>query len=237
MSFMRGKATCNPSSKPRDFERTFWEAPPQSHPDERSLSLDDIEDENASHATASDPKYISLRKTVHALLSLDLNTKWRPMAQLQIRLRQKVTINSSVNPITALVGCRNGHLLGNSHSRNLIRSVCREASDVFREAAGQPEDDQSGEWLFSGGNATTGGMQVLSAGFLENETYRVIKVTAPNYSSMLLDMEKGAIVEIDYMNGYLSRLGHHYRVPTPTIDALRDAILVKASLSRVANLV
>ncbi|KAG8822074.1 2-dehydropantoate 2-reductase (Ketopantoate reductase) (KPA reductase) (KPR) [Serendipita sp. 401] len=225
------------SANPRDFERTFWDASPALHPDERLLSLDDIEDEVMNNTTPGDPKYLSLRKTVDALLSLDLNTKWRPMAQLQIRLRQKVTINSSVNPITALVGCRNGHLLGTTHSRNLIRSVCREASDIFREAAGQPEDDQSGEWLFGGGNASTGGMQVLSAGFLENETYRVIKNTASNYSSMLLDMEKGAVLEVDYMNGYLSRLGQHYNVPTRTIDALRDAVLVKASLNRIANLV
>lgn len=220
----------------RDFERTFWQVAPETPISQRKLSLGDIEDEAASKDTLEDPKYVSLRKTVAALLAMDLNTKWQPMAQLQIRLRQKLAVNCSVNPLTALIGCRNGDLLGSGHSRDLIRSVCREASDVFRFVYEQSNMD-TGEWLFGGGNAAAGGYQALSAGMLENETWRVIKNTAANYSSMVVDMEKGSTLEIDYMNGYLSRLGQTYQVPTPTVDALRHSVLIKAALRRNIHLV
>ena len=220
----------------RDFERSFWSVPPNTPVEERRLSLGDIEDDPPSARTADDPKYVSLRKTVAALLSLDLNTNWIPMAQLQIKLRQKLAINSSVNPLTALVGCRNGDLLGSAYSRGIIRSICHEASSVFREANFQ-SDGSSGEGLFGGGNAAAGGLQALSADMLESETFRVIKKTGANYSSMVLDMERGQALEIDYMNGYLSRMGTAYQVPTPTVDALRRAVLLKASLRRNVDLV
>jgi 2-dehydropantoate 2-reductase len=216
----------------RDFEKSFWQAPADTPAHQRSLSLGDID---ADTSSSQDPKYVSLRKTVEALLSMDLNTKWQPMTQLQIRLRQKLTINSSINPLTALIGCRNGDLLGSSHSRDLIRAICHEASAIFRQVTDQSHD--SGEWLFGGGNAAAGGMHALSAGVLESETYQVIKKTSANYSSMVVDMERGSILEIDYMNGFLSRMGQTYRVPTPTIDALRHAVLIKAALRRNIHLV
>jgi 2-dehydropantoate 2-reductase len=223
-------------SEPRDFEKSFWNASPTTPVQQRMLSLGDIEDDPPSARTADDPKYISLRKTVAALLSLDLNTNWIPMAQLQIKLRQKLAINSSINPLTALVGCRNGDLLGSAYSKGIIQSICQEASNVFREATFQ-SDGSNGESLFGGGNAAAGGLQALSAGVLESETFRVIKKTGANYSSMVLDMERGQALEIDYMNGYLSRMGTAYQVPTLTVDALRRAVLLKASLRRVTDLV
>jgi 2-dehydropantoate 2-reductase len=223
-------------SESRDFERSFWNVSSTTPVERRILSLGDIEDDPPSARTADDPKYVSLRKTVEALLSLDLNTKWLPMAQLQIKLRQKLAINSSVNPLTALVGCRNGDLLGSAYSKGIIQSTCQEASSVFREATFQ-SDGSDGESLFGGGNAAAGGLQALSAGILESETFRVIKKTGANYSSMVLDMERGQALEIDYMNGYLSRMGAAYQVPTPTVDALRRAVLLKASLRRVTDLV
>lgn len=222
----------DPRAEGRDFERMFWQVPANTPIHERSLSLGDIE---GDPPMSQDPKYISLRRTVAALLAMDLNTQWLPMAQFQIRLRQKLTVNSSINPITALIGCRNGDLLGSGHSRDLIRAVCREASGVFRKMSDHTQD--SGEWLFGGGNAAAGGMQHLSAGVLESETYNVIKKTANNYSSMMVDMERGSVLEIDYMNGILSRLGQTYGIPTPTIDALRHAVLVKAALRRNIHLV
>lgn len=220
-------------SESRDFEKTFWQAPADAPAYQRSLSLGDIEEDPSS--TSNDPKYTSLRKTVEALLSMDLNTQWQPIAQLQIRLRQKLTVNSSVNPLTALIGCRNGDLLGSSHSKDLIRAICHEASAVFRQMSEHSQD--TGEWLFEGGNAVGGGLQALSASVLERETYQVIKKTSANYSSMAIDMERGSVLEIDYMNGFLSRMGQTYRVPTPTIDALRHAVLVKAALRRNVHLV
>ena len=228
------------STRQRDFERSFWNVPSDTPVSERMLSLGDIEDAETASSPASavlqdSSRYISLRRTVAALLALDLETRWQPMSQLQIRLRQKVTINSSVNPLTALLGCRNGDLLGSTHARSLVRSVCHEAADVFRRQTVAQGGEGTDEWMFGGGQASPGGMQALSAGVLESETERVIKATSPNYSSMLLDMERGSVLEVDFMNGYLSRLGQAYKVPTPTIDALRNAVLIKASLRRVSQ--
>ncbi|CAG7848013.1 SubName: Full=Related to 2-dehydropantoate 2-reductase {ECO:0000313/EMBL:CCA69811.1} [Serendipita indica DSM 11827] len=228
-------------TRQRDFERSFWNVPSDTPVSERILSLGDIEDAEAASSAVSEvlegSKYASLRRTVAALLALDLDTKWQPISQLQIRLRQKVSINSSVNPLTALLGCRNGDLLGSTHARSLVRSVCHEAADVFRQQTLAQGGEGTDEWLFGGGQASSGGMQALSPGVLERETYKVIKATSQNYSSMLLDMERGSVLEVDFMNGYISRLGQAYNVPTPTIDALRHAVLIKASFRRVSRVV
>ena len=214
---------------PRDYERSFWDPPPPPKDSTTiappvQLSLDDIESRAETDNPFSPSPYRTLRATIAALQSLsDLNTSWIPMAEMQIVLRQKLVVNSCINPITALLDCRNGELLTSRHAQALIRAVCKEAGHVYRKLT--TEDD------FKFGTRTThGGLDQLSGARLEDEVHRVARKTSANYSSMLIDMRKGGLLEVDYMNGYLGQLGRAYKVPTPTINALKSLVELKASM-------
>ena len=214
---------------PRDFERSFWEppAPPKDSnttPPPAQLSLDDIESRAETDNPFSRSHYRTLRATIAALQSLsDLDTSWVPMAEMQIVLRQKLVVNSCINPITALLDCRNGELLTSRPAQALIRAACKEAGYVYRKLI--TEDD------FKFGTRTThGGLDRLSGARLEDEVHKVARRTSANYSSMLVDMQQGGLLETDYMNRYLGQLGRLYKVPTPTIDALKNMVEFKASM-------
>ena len=214
---------------PRDFERSFWEppAPPKDSTTiapPAQLSLDDIESRAETDNPFSPSPYRTLRATIATLQSLsDLHTSWVPMAEMQIVLRQKLVINSCINPITAVLDCRNGELLTSRPAHALIRAVCKEAGHLYRKVT--TEDD------FKFGTRTThGGLDRLSGARLEDEVHRVAKKTSANYSSMLVDMRQGGLLEVGYMNGYLGQLGKLYQVPTPTIDALKHMVELKASM-------
>ena len=214
---------------PRDFERSFWEppAPPKDSTTiapPAQLSLDGIESRAETDNPFSPSPYRTLRATIATLQSLsDLDTSWVPMAEMQIVLRQKLVINSCINPITAVLDCRNGELLTSRPAHALIRAVCKEAGHVYRKVT--TEDD------FKFGTRTThGGLDRLSGARLEDEVHRVAKKTSANYSSMLVDMRQGGLLEVGYMNGYLGQLGKLYQVPTPTIDALKHMVELKASM-------
>jgi 2-dehydropantoate 2-reductase len=97
---------------------------------QRNLRLDDISD------PPNDPsfsRYRSLRNTVAVLCSLGdtLHTSWTPMEQIQITLRQTLVVNSVINPVTAILGCRNGDVFTTTAARRLMHRICQEAADVF----------------------------------------------------------------------------------------------------------
>lgn len=70
----------------------------------------------------------------------------------------------------------------------------------------------------------------LRAGALLAEAKRVARLTAPNKSSMLQDVLNGAkTTEIRFINGYISRLGRTYGIPTPVNDLLVKLVNLKIS--------
>ncbi|KXZ56408.1 hypothetical protein GPECTOR_1g363 [Gonium pectorale] len=54
-----------------------------------------------------------------------------PPGGLLRELRAKLAVNCAINPLTALLGCRNGALAEQEHSRRLMRRVCVELVAVF----------------------------------------------------------------------------------------------------------
>lgn len=123
---------------------------------------------------------------------------------------EKLYANIAINPITALTGLNNGMLLEVPELKALAAGVVGEATEVA-EALG----------IRTGGDP------------LEN-TYRVIRDTYNNRSSMLQDVARGRRTEIDALNGTVCRLGRQAGVPTPCNDAL--AALVKGIEKRMGVL-
>ena len=93
---------------------------------QRKLMLEDIV------SGTEDPlrdRYLSLRNTVKVLQSLDdLQSAWEPFEKLQTTMRQKVVVNSVINPITMLLGCRNGNLYGHAAVERLASRICLDSS-------------------------------------------------------------------------------------------------------------
>jgi 2-dehydropantoate 2-reductase len=111
----------------------------------------------------------------------------------------KLVVNAAVNPLTALLGVKNGELWDRPAARELALGLADEAAQVARAAGvALPFDDP--------------------APVLE----RVLRQTAANRSSMLQDVLRGAPTEIDAINGALVREAERLGLPA----ALNRTILL-----------
>ncbi|KAF9245803.1 ketopantoate reductase PanE/ApbA C terminal-domain-containing protein [Melanogaster broomeanus] len=211
-----------PDSHSRDFEASLSdESKPKG---ERELNLDDI----TRPGEASYERYRSLRHTVAALRSLDaLGCKWRPVSDVQLAMRKKLVVNAVVNPLTAILGCRNGALFRDEASNRMLRDsafrVQLEAdTDTWLDSL-PPHVDRS--------HIPLGRMpRDLEADALVQEVKRVTQLTGGNISSTLGDIRKGRPTEISFLNGYLVRLGREYGVPMPVNSALVNMVNMRSAI-------
>jgi len=220
-----------PDAHGRDFEARLDTSLPR---EEQKLHLNDITPgEGDPHAE----RYLSLRNTISALTSLTpLRVSWRPRHQVQIAMRQKLVVNAVVNPLTALLGCKNGELLKHPAGRRMCSRLCNEASFIFRaqwyaelytaakarKYKGDPYSEDDAHQLFP---------RELSPGGLMQECERVLNLTRDNVSSMLVDVRRGKDTEVRYMNGYLVGLARKYRVSVPVMASVLDLMFLRSEIS------
>lgn len=118
----------------------------------------------------------------------------------------KAIINSSINPVTTILQCKNGYLLENPLLEHIVAYICEESTKVAQKE----------------------GMLLTSAETIRR-TKEVISETAKNHSSMLQSILQGKKTEIDSINGLLVSLGKNHGVPTPLNEIL---ISIVHSLSK-----
>ena len=104
----------------------------------------------------------------------------------------KLAVNAAINPLTALLRVPNGFLSEHDALVAVMRGVARE---VVAVAAAQ-------------------GIALPLPDTLERPRI-VAQATAANRSSMLQDVDRGALTEIDAICGAVARLGRELGVPTP----------------------
>lgn len=104
----------------------------------------------------------------------------------------KLLINAAINPITAIYSVKNGELLREGKARDRMRSIATECAVV--------------------GNMI--GMVTDLEGVLERLDV-VLKATADNRSSMLSDVFRGSLTEIDSITGAVIKVGRSVGVATP----------------------
>ena len=115
-----------------------------------------------------------------------------PTGLLQQQL-DKLAVNCIINPITAIIDCKNGALLSNMYLTRVIRLLLAEISMVIQsmpELKNVPNVKMRFDTLR-----------------LERIVFSIANKTAENYSSMLQDVRLGRQTEIDYINGYIVRRG------------------------------
>jgi 2-dehydropantoate 2-reductase len=121
----------------------------------------------------------------------------------------KLVINAGINPLTVIFQCRNGQLLKQRESRELLRLLVEEAASVARKKGIR--------------------LPYRSA---PAQAERVASLTGENVSSMLQDIRRGKQTEIDYISGAIVREGKNCFFPTPLNQF---ALLVVRALEREAK--
>ncbi len=96
---------------------------------------------------------------------------------------KKVIVNVGINPITALLGVKNGFLLEDEYLHCLVEEVVDEATEVAKGYTELPVEDTF------------------------EETKRVAKTTQDNRSSMLQDIDNKRRTEIDQITGAVVEKG------------------------------
>ena len=76
--------------------------------------------------------------------------------------------------------------------------------------------------------AVAAGIDDISLTDMINSATQVAQATANNFSSMHQDALNGNETEIDYINGYVVRLGEKHGVQTPINSALVALVKLKA---------
>jgi 2-dehydropantoate 2-reductase len=136
--------------------------------------------------------------------------KARIVADIRAAQWEKLYANIAINPITALTGLHNGMLLEVPELKALAADTVDEAAKVAKA------------------------LGVKTSGDPVENTYRVIRDTYSNRSSMLQDVARGRRTEIEALNGTVGRLGRQAGIPTPCNDAL--TALVKGMEKRMGIL-
>jgi 2-dehydropantoate 2-reductase len=104
----------------------------------------------------------------------------------------KLAVSAAINPLTALLNVANGYLAEEGAARRIMLAAAREVAAVAAaEGVSLPYADA--------------GERALD----------VARATAGNESSMLQDVKRGALTEIDAICGAVVRLGQQHGVATP----------------------
>ncbi len=117
-------------------------------------------------------------------------------------LWEKLVVSASLLPVTALLGVTNGEVLRRPSAARLLDAAAREVAAVARAAGISLEEGEPAA-----------------------PARRVAEATAKNFSSMLQDVRRGALTEVEAINGAVAREGRRFGVETPVNAALALAVM------------
>ncbi len=128
----------------------------------------------------------------------------RTTREFEREVWRKALVNATINPLTAVLGVRNGDLLtGSAHDRALnLLSEARAAA----AAAGFPFSEEEAIGDFE----------------------RVARTTAENRSSMLQDLDRGRPTEIDAISGEILRIASEHGLDLPATRAIVEEVRRRA---------
>lgn len=128
-----------------------------------------------------------------ALASLQasaLNVQWDDA--IATRLWHKLAVNACINPLTALLNCRNGELLSHPIAQRWLPPLAAEAAA-----------------------AATAAGHAIDANSLLARVSAIAEATAANYNSMQQDYHQHRQTEIDFITGSLIDAASRNGVPVP----------------------
>jgi 2-dehydropantoate 2-reductase len=145
------------------------------------------------------------------LAQAGLECEWS--ADIQAELWAKLLYNAALNPLGALLGCHYGQLAALEDTRAIMDEVVREAFAVARGVGVSLPWNDADQYLRH---------------FYE----RLVPATYRHRSSMLQDIERGRITEIEAMNGAIWRLGEQLGQSVPRNEMLTRLIRARSAALR-----
>ncbi|WWC73117.1 uncharacterized protein I206_107083 [Kwoniella pini CBS 10737] len=140
---------------------------------------------------------VNLKNTIMILTNMKgLNSKFILYNELNKELLLKLVINACNNPITAILGrgyLKNGITLSNEYGQDIVNLIIKESSEIllkYLELTQKGIDTKAFEY-----------------DQLKKLVYDTILFNSNNISSMAVDVLQKRQTEIDYINGYLIKLG------------------------------
>lgn len=139
-----------------------------------------IDDRTVHHTGVGMTKFAAVHKESYLHKAFDQKDPCFPFQveeDFHQLLMEKLIVNAAINPLTAILNCRNGELIHNKHYQVLMHSIFKEVYDV----AYFKKDEQT----------------------LWNHVQSICEKTAKNESSMLKDIKAGRQTEIEAIIGSL----------------------------------
>lgn len=120
---------------------------------------------------------------------------WQP--NYEKMMLRKLMVNAMINPLTALLGVKNGQLVTNAHYKQVFLSIYDEMISLFPQMEGE-------------------NVKEIAISICTN--------TKDNYSSMLRDIQNKQQTEIDSILGYLVEEATVKKKELPTIQLLNELV-------------
>lgn len=177
-----------------------------SQPDALSFSLGAISDKRNKHFDKV-KRVLEMMGTVEVEDNF-LGTRW-----------SKLLINAAFSGMSAVLGCTFGEAAGPKESRRVVQALIKECIDVCKAGGIRIEPVQ--------------GKDIVKLLDYNNPLKRAfsffiipiaIRKHAKLKASMLQDLEKGKLTEVDAINGAVSEYGRKVGCPTPMNDRVVEII-------------
>jgi 2-dehydropantoate 2-reductase len=177
-----------------------------SEPDALSFSLGAISTQRSKHF-AKVKELLETMGTVEVEENF-LGTRW-----------SKLLINAAFSGMSAVLGCTFGEAAGPKESRRIVQALIKECIDVCQVGGIRIEPVQ-GKEIVKLLNYTNALKRAFSFFIIPIAIRKHAKLKA----SMLQDLEKGKLTEVDVINGAVSEYGRKVGFPTPMNDKVVEII-------------
>ena len=177
-----------------------------SEPDALSFSLGAISKQRSKHF-AKVKELLEMMGTVDVEENF-LGTRW-----------SKLLINATFSGMSAVLGCTFGEAAGPKDSRRIVQALIKECIDVCQVGGIRIEPVQ-GKDIVKLLNYTNALKRAFSFFIIPIAIRKHAKLKA----SMLQDLEKGKLTEVDAINGAVSEYGRKVNFPTPVNDKVVEII-------------
>ncbi len=177
-----------------------------SAPDALSFSLGAMTDKRSKHFERV-KELLEMMGTVEVEENF-IGTRW-----------SKLLINAAFSGMSAVLGCTFGEAAGPWASRRIVQGLMKECMDVC-EAGGIRIEPVQGKDIVKLLNYNNPFKRALSFMIIPIAIRKHAKLKA----SMLQDIEKGKLTEVDAINGAVSDYGRKVGVPTPLNDCVVEIV-------------
>ena len=177
-----------------------------SEPDALSFSLGSVSSRKSHH-------FETVKELLEKMGTVDveenfIGTRW-----------SKLLINAAFSGMSAVLGCTFGEAAGNKESRRVVQALIKECIDVCAKGGIKIEPVQGKDIVklldYKGALKKAISFFIIPI---------AIRKHAKLKASMLQDLEKGKLTEVDAINGAVSDFGRKVGCPTPMNDKVVEII-------------